>query len=50
MWAADPEFIHKSKKVLDGSVKAGDTLLFTQSNHKFIIREVGTFAPSKKEQ
>ncbi len=36
-------------RVLDGNVKAGDTLLFTQSNHKFIIREVGTFAPGKKE-
>ncbi len=36
-------------RVLDGSVKAGDTLLFTQSNHKFIIREVGTFSPAKKE-
>ncbi|MBP6888791.1 MAG: translation elongation factor 4 [Candidatus Pacebacteria bacterium] len=36
-------------RVLDGNVKAGDTLLFTQSNHKFIIREVGTFSPAKKE-
>lgn len=36
-------------RVLDGNVKAGDTLLFTQSNHKFIIREVGTFTPGKKE-
>jgi GTP-binding protein LepA len=36
-------------RVLDGSVKAGDTLLFTQSNHKFIIREIGTFSPAKKE-
>ena len=36
-------------RVLDGSVKAGDTLVFTQSNHKFIIREVGTFQPEKKE-
>lgn len=36
-------------RILDGSVKAGDTLLFTQSNHKFIIREVGTFSPAKKE-
>lgn len=36
-------------RVLDGNVKAGDTLLFTQSNHKFIIREVGTFSPEKKE-
>jgi GTP-binding protein LepA len=36
-------------RVLDGSVKAGDSLLFTQSNHKFIIREIGTFSPAKKE-
>lgn len=36
-------------RVLDGNVMAGDTLLFTQSNHKFIIREVGTFSPEKKE-
>jgi GTP-binding protein LepA len=36
-------------RVLDGSVQAGDTLLFVQSNHKFIIREVGTFSPEKKE-
>jgi len=36
-------------RVLDGNIKAGDTLLFTQSNHKFIIREVGTFSPAKKE-
>ena len=36
-------------RTLDGNVKAGDTLLFTQSNHKFIIREVGTFSPAKKE-
>ncbi len=36
-------------RVLDGNVKAGDTLLFKQSNHKFIIREVGTFSPAKKE-
>lgn len=36
-------------RVLDGSVKAGDTLFFVQSNHKFIIREVGTFSPDKRE-
>ena len=36
-------------RVLDGGVKAGDTLLFVQSNHKFIIREVGTFSPEKRE-
>jgi GTP-binding protein LepA len=36
-------------RVLDGSVKAGDTLLFTQSQHKFIIREVGIFSPEKNE-
>jgi GTP-binding protein LepA len=37
-------------RVLDGNVKAGDTLLFLQSNHKFIIREVGTFSPEKREK
>ncbi|MCF7843776.1 translation elongation factor 4 [Candidatus Gracilibacteria bacterium] len=37
-------------RVLDGSIKAGDSLLFTQSNHKFIIREVGTFSPEKREK
>lgn len=36
-------------RILDGSVKAGDTLLFVQSNHKFIVREVGTFSPEKRE-
>ncbi len=36
-------------RVLDGSVKAGDTLIFTQSQHKFIIREVGIFSPQKSE-
>lgn len=36
-------------RVLDGNVKAGDTLLFVQSQHKFIIREVGIFSPQKKE-
>ena len=35
-------------RVLDGSVKAGDTLMFVQSQHKFIIREVGIFSPEKK--
>lgn len=35
-------------RVLDGSVKAGDTLTFVQSQHKFIIREVGTFSPEKR--
>ncbi len=37
-------------RVLDGNIKAGDTLLFTQSKSKFIIREVGTFSPEKKEK
>lgn len=36
-------------RVLDGNIKAGDTLLFKQSGHTFIIREVGTFSPEKKE-
>lgn len=34
-------------RVLDGNIKAGDTLLFTQSEHKFIVREVGRFSPEK---
>lgn len=37
-------------RVLDGNIKSGDSLLFVQSNHKFIVREVGTFAPAKKEK
>jgi GTP-binding protein LepA len=36
-------------RILDGNVKAGDTLLFIQSKSKFIIREVGTFSPEKNE-
>ena len=36
-------------RILDGSVKAGDTLIFAQSEHKFIIREVGIFSPQKHE-
>jgi GTP-binding protein LepA len=36
-------------RVLDGNVKAGDTLLFVQSDYKFIVREVGTFSPEKHE-
>lgn len=36
-------------RVLDGNIKAGDTLLFIQSKAKFIIREVGTFSPEKRE-
>jgi GTP-binding protein LepA len=36
-------------RVLDGSIKAGDTLTFVQSQHKFIVREVGTFSPEKQE-
>ncbi len=37
-------------RILDGSVKAGDTLTFVQSNHKFIVREVGTFSPEKRSK
>ena len=36
-------------RVLDGTVKANDELIFLQANHKFIVREVGTFSPSKIE-
>lgn len=35
-------------RVLDGNIQAGDSLLFIQSDHKFIVREVGTFSPEKK--
>ena len=37
-------------RVLDGNIKKGDTLLFTQSKSKFIIREVGIFSPEKREK
>lgn len=36
-------------RALDGDIKAGDDLLFVQANHRFIIREIGTFSPEKKE-
>lgn len=36
-------------RVLDGLVRAGEDLTFIQANHRFIIREVGTFSPEKKE-
>jgi GTP-binding protein LepA len=36
-------------RVLDGSVKRDDELVFLQSKHRFLVREVGTFAPEKKE-
>jgi GTP-binding protein LepA len=35
-------------RMLDGQIKANDDLLFIQSNHRFIIREVGTFSPDKQ--
>jgi GTP-binding protein LepA len=35
-------------RVLNGSVKRDDELVFLQSKHRFIVREVGTFAPEKK--
>jgi GTP-binding protein LepA len=35
-------------RLLDGYCKAGDTLTFVQSQHKFIVREVGTFSPEKR--
>ncbi|MDB5260669.1 MAG: GTP-binding protein LepA [Candidatus Nomurabacteria bacterium] len=34
-------------RVLDGSIKRDDSLLFVQSEHRFIVREVGTFSPEK---
>ncbi|MDQ5962488.1 MAG: GTP-binding protein LepA [Patescibacteria group bacterium] len=36
-------------RVLDGSIKAGDDLLFIQADHRFVVREVGTFSPERKE-
>lgn len=35
-------------RILDGSMKRDDEMVFIQSKHRFIIREVGTFAPEKK--
>ena len=36
-------------RVLDGAVKRDDELVFLQSKHRFLVREVGTFAPEKRE-
>lgn len=36
-------------RILNGSIKRDDELVFLQSKHRFIVREVGTFAPEKKE-
>lgn len=36
-------------RILDGAVKANDELVFIKANHRFIVREVGTFSPSKTE-
>lgn len=36
-------------RVLDGAIKRDDELVFLQSKHRFIVREVGTFAPEKRE-
>jgi len=36
-------------RVLNGAIKRDDELVFLQSKHRFIVREVGTFAPEKKE-
>lgn len=35
-------------RMLDGSMKRDDELAFIQSKHRFLVREVGTFAPEKK--
>lgn len=35
-------------RILDGTIKRDDELFFLQSKHRFIVREVGTFAPEKK--
>ena len=37
-------------RMLDGVIKSTDDLLFLQANHRFVIREVGTFSPSKQEK
>ena len=36
-------------RCLDGKINKGDDLLFVQANHRFIIREIGTFSPEKRE-
>lgn len=36
-------------RVLDGAIKRDDELAFIQSKHRFIVREVGTFSPEKRE-
>lgn len=36
-------------RILNGSIKRDDELVFLQSKHRFIVREVGTFAPEKRE-
>ena len=36
-------------RVLDGKIHKGDDLLFVQSNHRFIIREIGRLSPDKRE-
>ena len=35
-------------RVLDGTIKKGDDLIFLQSRERFIIREVGYFRPEKE--
>jgi GTP-binding protein LepA len=35
-------------RILDGVIKRDDELVFLQSKHRFLVREVGTFAPEKK--
>lgn len=37
-------------RVLDGALKRDDELVFLQSKSKFIVREVGTFTPEKREE
>lgn len=36
-------------RILDGQIKRDDELMFMQTKHKFLVREVGTFAPEKRE-
>ncbi|MEN9338279.1 MAG: GTP-binding protein LepA, GTP-binding protein LepA [Candidatus Parcubacteria bacterium] len=37
-------------RVLNGSVKRNDELLFIKSKYRFLVRNVGTFKPEKKEE
>lgn len=36
-------------RILDGKVSRDDELIFLQAKHRFLVREVGTFSPEKRE-